>query len=83
MTTPNKKPREYLSMAGFALRTGLTTGTLASYTRKGLMPPPDVIITDGQGGRETRGWTPATVDYWTTHRVGRGYRSDLRRPKNT
>lgn len=31
MTTPNKKPREYLSMTGFALRTGLTTGTLASY----------------------------------------------------
>ena len=83
MTTPNKKPREYLSMAGFALRTGLTTGTLASYTRKGLMPPPDGIITDGQGGRETRGWTPATIDYWTTHRVGRGYRSDLRRPKTT
>ena len=83
LTTPNKKPREYLSMAGFALRTGLTTGTLASYTRKNLMPEPDVIITDGQGGRETRGWTPATIDYWTTHRVGRGYRSDLRRPKNT
>ena len=40
-----------------------------------------VIITDGQGGRETRGWTPATIDYWTTHRVGRGYRSDLRRPR--
>ena len=83
MTTPNKKPREYLSMTGFALRTGLTTGTLASYTRKNLMPEPDVIITDGQGGRETRGWTPATIDYWTTNRVGRGYRSDLRRPKNT
>ena len=83
MTTPNKKPRDYLSMTGFALRTGLTTGTLASYTRKNLMPEPDVIITDGQGGRETRGWTPATIDYWTTHRVGRGYRSDLRRPKNT
>ena len=56
MTTPNKKPREYLSMTGFALRTGLTTGTLASYTRKNLMPEPDVIITDGQGGRETRGY---------------------------
>ena len=83
MTTPNKKPRKYLNMTGFALRTGLTTGTLASYTRKNLMPEPDVIITDGQGGRETRGWTPATIDYWTTHRVGRGYRSDLRRPKNT
>ena len=83
MTTPNKKPREYLSMTGFALRTGRTTGTLASYTRKNLMPEPDVIITDGQGGRETRGWTPATIDYWTTHHVGQGRRTDLRRPKNT
>ena len=69
--------------ARVARRTRRTPRTLASYTRKGLMPPPDVIITDGQGGRETRGWTPATIDYWTTHRVGRGYRSDLRRPKNT
>ncbi|KAA8735192.1 transcriptional regulator [Actinomyces johnsonii] len=84
MTTPNKKPpREYLSLAGFAQRVGLSSGTLASYTRKGLLPPPDVIITDGQGGRQIRGWTPTTIDYWTTHRVGRGYRSDLRRPKNT
>ena len=78
MTTP----KQYLSLAGFAQRVGLTTGTLASYTRKGLMPPPDVIITDGQGGRETRGWTPATIDYWTTHRVGRGYRDDGRPLRN-
>ena len=78
--SPPHTPRG-VGVGGFALRTGLTTGTLASYTRKGLMPPPDVIITDGQGGRETRGWTPATIDYWTTHRVGRGYRSDLRRPR--
>ena len=84
MTTPNKKlPREYLSLAGFAQRVGLSSGTLASYTRKNLLPPPDVIITDGQGGRQIRGWTPATIDYWATHRLGRGYRSDLRRPKNT
>ena len=83
MTAPNRKPQEYLSLAGFAQRVGLSPGTLASYTRKNLLPDPDVIITDGQGGRQIRGWTPATIDYWTTHRVGRGYRSDLRRPKNT
>ena len=83
MTAPNRKPQEYLSLAGFAQRVGLSPGTLASYTRKNLLPEPDVIITDGQGGRQIRGWTPATIDYWTTHRVGRGYRSDLRRPKNT
>lgn len=83
MTAPNRKPQEYLSLAGFAQRVGLSPGTLASYTRKNLLPDPDVIITDGQGGRQIRGWTPATIDYWTTHRVGRGYRSDLRRPQNT
>ena len=84
MTTPTKKPhRETLRLAGFAQRVGLSSGTLASYTRKNLLPEPDVIITDGQGGRQIRGWTPAAIDYWTTHRVGRGYRSDLRRPKNT
>ena len=80
MSAPERPPTRNPRSRGVN-RTGLTTGTLASYTRKGLMPPPDVIITDGQGGRETRGWTPATIDYWTTHRVGRGYRSDLRRPR--
>ena len=54
MTAPNRKPQEYLSLAGFAQRVGLSPGTLASYTRKNLLPEPDVIITDGQGYSATR-----------------------------
>ena len=81
MTTP--QPKRYLGVAAFARRVDLAPGTIASYGRKGLLPPPDVIIAEGEGSRQIRGWTPATIDYWTTHRVGRGYRSDLRRPKNT
>ena len=81
MTTP--QPKRYLGVAAFARRVDLAPGTIASYGRKNLLPPPDVIIAEGEGSRQIRGWTPATIDYWATHRLGQGRRTDLRRPKNT
>ena len=81
MTTPNKKPQRFLGIPGFARRVSLSPGTIASYARKGLLPEPDAITDDGEGGNQTRGWTPATIDYWATHRLGQGRRTDLRRPR--
>ena len=83
MTTPNKKPQRFLGIPGFARRVSLSPGTIASYARKGLLPEPDAITDDGEGGNQTRGWTPATSDCWATHRLGQGRRTDLRRPNNT
>ena len=81
MTTPNKKPQRFLGIPGFARRVSLSPGTIASYARKGLLPEPDAITDDGEGGNQARGWTPATIDYWATHRLGQGRRTDLRRPR--
>ena len=85
MTTPQPKPKpqRFVGLTGFAQRVGLAPGTISSYGRKGLLPPPDAIIAEGEGGRQIRGWTPAAIDYWSTHRLGQGRRTDLRRPKNT
>ena len=80
MTTPNKKPQRFLGIPGFARRVSLSPGTIASYARKGLLPEPDAITDDGEGGNQTRGWTPATIDYWATHRLGQGRRTHLTPP---
>lgn len=65
----------YLSLGGFARRVGLTRATLSQYRNQGRLPEPDATI--GEGGSKKQGWLPETVDYWATHRVGQGRRTDL------
>ena len=65
----------YLSLAGFAKRAGITPTTARSYIRDGRMPAPDALI--GEGKTAKQGWLPETVDYWASHRVGQGKRTDL------
>ena len=65
----------YLSRTGFANRAGIAPNTARAYREQGRLPEPDVTI--GEGERPTLGWSPETVDYWMTHRVGQGTRTDL------
>lgn len=67
----------YLSLSDFAERVGLSTNTLSSYTAKGLVPAPDVLV--GLGDRAVRGWRAETIDEWMARRPGRGARTDLKR----
>lgn len=57
----------YLGISGFAAATGLTRNTVATYRRKGLLPPPDVIIEEA-GRATTSGWTEQTVRQWMGER---------------
>lgn len=68
----------YLSLNGFGERIGIARSTLATYRAEGRLPEPDAII-GGEGRGGTQGWLPETVDYWATHRVGQGTRTDLAR----
>lgn len=70
------EPVRYLSLAAFAERIGVTTGTLQRYSAEGRLPAPDALIGDDK--RAVRGWLPETVDTWQANRTGRGYRSDLK-----
>lgn len=67
----------YLSLNGFGERIGIARSTLATYRAEGRLPEPDAII-GGEGRGGTQGWLPETVDYWATHRVGQGTRTDLK-----
>ena len=70
----------YLSISDFATHTGLARETVRYYWRGGRLPEPDAVIgLDSENGRPVSGWLPETVDYWMTHRLGRGYRSDLKK----
>lgn len=62
-------PTQYLSIAEFAARVGVSADTLKNYA----LPPADGLI-----GRY-RGWLPETVDRWNAARPGRGARTDLHR----
>lgn len=66
----------YLSLNGFAQRTGIARSTLATYRADGRLPEPDAII-GGEGRGGTQGWLPETVDHWIANRVGQGTRTDL------
>lgn len=66
----------YLSLNGFAQRAGISRATLATYRADGRLPEPDAVI-GGAGRGATHGWLPETIDYWITHRVGQGTRTDL------
>lgn len=67
---------EYLSLNGFAHRVGLSRGTLVQYRKQGRIPEPDAVI-GGNGSAVIYGWLPQTVEYWASHRVGQGKRTDL------
>lgn len=70
----------YLSATDFARRAGLAVETIRRYAQRGLIPDPDAIIgLDNVSGRPIPGWTEDTVDYWMSHRLGRGHRSDLKK----
>ena len=51
MTTPQPKPKpqRFVGLTGFAQRVGLAPGTISSYGRKGLLPPPDRHHRRGRG----------------------------------
>ncbi len=57
----------YIGIARFAILAGLTKNTMTAYRRKGLLPPPDVIIEEA-GRATTSGWTEATVKRWIDER---------------
>lgn len=69
----------YLSLNGFAQRVGLARTTLVAYRRQGRLPEPDAIVGGGDERGHTYAWLPETVDYWATHRVGQGTRTDLQK----
>lgn len=71
-------PVMYLAAADVAERAGLSLETVRAYRSRGLLPEPDAIIGLDEARRPVPGWLPETIDHWTTHRLGRGYRSDLR-----
>ena len=57
----------HIGIAGFATLAGLTKNTMTAYHRKGLLPPPDVIIKEA-GHTTTSGWAEATVKRWIEER---------------
>lgn len=57
----------YAGASKFAALTGLTRNTVMAYRRKGLLPPPDVIIEES-GRATTSGWTEDTIRRWMDER---------------
>lgn len=57
----------YLGTYGFAALTGLAHSTVMAYRSRGMLPVPDAIIEEG--GAETWGWAPETVDWWMQERA--------------
>ncbi|MDO5700517.1 MAG: transcriptional regulator [Bowdeniella nasicola] len=62
----------YLTRTDIAARLGLKPSTIASYAKKGMLPPPDALV--GLGQRGTYGWLPETVDAWQAARPRAGRR---------
>lgn len=59
--------KRYAGASKFATITGLTKNTVTTYSRKGLLPPPDVIIEEA-GRATTHGWTEDTIRQWMRDR---------------
>ena len=59
----------YLGTHGFAALTGLAHSTVMAYRSRGTLPVPDAIIQEG--GTETWGWTPETIEWWMQERAPR------------
>lgn len=57
----------YLGTAGFAAYTGLALTTVRAYRSRGKLPAPDVVIQE-DGGVESWGWTPETIEWWMQSR---------------
>lgn len=74
---------EYVGTAGVADITGLAHSTIATYGAEGKLPTPDAIIKEG--GAETRGWLPETIERWHRERMDimRGRRPNVRWLENT
>ena len=72
----------YLGTYGFAALTGLAHSTVMAYRSRGVLPAPDAIIQEG--GAETWGWTPETIERWTQERAPRrrGKRHTVARIEN-
>lgn len=56
----------YLGTAGVAALTGLAYNTVTAYRSRGKLPTPDVVIEEG--GTETWGWLPETIERWYRER---------------
>lgn len=59
----------YLGTHGVAALTGLAHSTVMAYRSRGTLPVPDAIIQEG--GAETWGWTPETIEWWMQERFPR------------
>lgn len=59
----------YLGTAGVAALTGLAHSTVMAYRSRGTLPVPDAIIEEG--GAETWGWSPETIEWWMQERSPR------------
>ena len=59
----------YLGTYGVAALTGLAHSTVMAYRSRGTLPVPDAIIEEG--GAETWGWTPETIEWWMQERSPR------------
>jgi hypothetical protein len=68
----------FLSVPEAAQHVGLAVDTVRKYMVKGLFPAPDAVIGATQAN-VARGWRVETLDHWMNHRLGRGYRSDLKK----
>lgn len=68
----------FLSVPEAAQHVGLAVDTVRKYMVKGLFPAPDAVIGATQAN-VARGWRVETLDHWMSHRLGRGYRSDLKK----
>ena len=58
---------QYLSLAEYAERVGLTPGQLKNYAARGEIATPDVVV--GSGRTAARGWSKRTVDAWQAERA--------------
>lgn len=56
----------YLGTAGVAALTGLAYNTVTAYRSRGKLPSPDAIVEEG--GTETWGWLPETIERWWRER---------------
>ncbi|WP_075361528.1 helix-turn-helix transcriptional regulator [Boudabousia marimammalium] len=60
-------PTRYLAAAAVARRLGLSVNTISGYIQKGMLPPPDAVIS-AQKGRDMSVWLPETIDEWQANR---------------
>ncbi len=78
MSTEEEEDGERLVFADEAARiAGIKPRTWRKYVQSQLAPPPDDPDLDRPAARRMPRWKVATVRHFTTHRVGRGRRSDL------